>query len=332
MSSGGNSGSKPTKPSSSRRIDLGVSQDRLAHTSLYTRVENAKKAVIAILEDTSNWPEDSVIAVKELLETINNAPDLKNIQVELTPTPGELQNSIEQFAVCVRPASPLIVWALNEPLARRRAMEDVCARLKKTYRKYGSKREFADVVKYPFASLSKDGCRTALRECRNNIGKALAALRDHLPDDPVTHYPLAGQVNKNLIAPSSSQNNSTNVDVEITPISQAPGNQPNLLAGTAGKAGVPVQQQTPLSAATRPSDDQIRPELTPERRRERLEVARTTFETIEALSGTIPVVGSYIGAGSKVGLAVVKMVQVKEIYASSFAFLPSDTYLRQDNG
>ncbi|KAG8971126.1 hypothetical protein FRC05_011495 [Tulasnella sp. 425] len=249
MSSGGTSGSRPTKPSSSRRIDLGDSQDRLAQTNLYTRVENAKKAVHAILEDTSNWPQDSVIAVKELLETINNAPDLNNIQAELTPTPGELQNSIEQFAV---------------------ATEDVLARLKKTYRKYGSKREFADVVKYPFASLSKDGCGIALRGCRNDIDKALAAIWDHLPDDPVTHYPLGGQVNKSPTAPSSGQNNPTSVDTDTTPVLQASGNQPNLLASTNWKAGVPVQQETP-GAATRPSDDPTQPEPTPARRRERLE-------------------------------------------------------------
>ncbi|KAG8940193.1 hypothetical protein FRC04_005597 [Tulasnella sp. 424] len=124
-------------------------------------------------------------------------------------------------------------------------MEDVCARLKKTYRKYGSKREFADVVKYPFALLSKDGCGIALRGCRNDIDKALAALRDHLPDDPVTHYPLGGQVNKSPTAPSSGQNNPTSVNAETTPVSQASGNRPNLLASTTGKAGVPTQQQTP---------------------------------------------------------------------------------------
>lgn len=49
----------------------------------------------------SNWPQDSVIAVKELLEAINNAPDLKDMPFEPTAIPRELQDSIEQFALCV---------------------------------------------------------------------------------------------------------------------------------------------------------------------------------------------------------------------------------------
>lgn len=60
-----------------------------------------------------------------------------------------------------------------------------------------------------------------------------------------------------------------------------------------------------------PPTVQGKPENPTERLRERVEVARAAFEVIEAISGTIPVVGSYVGAGAKVGLAVVEMVQVK---------------------
>lgn len=192
MSSGGNSSSRPTRTSSSRRTNLAISQDQPPQNSLYTRVAKAKEAANAILQDTSNWPQDLAIAVKELLEAINNAPHLNNIPFESTGIPGELETSMEQFAL---------------------AMEDVCARLKQTHRKYGSNREIADMIKYPFSPRNKDRCETALRGCRNNIDKALAALRDYLPDDPVTQY-----------------------------------------------------------LATGPSDNQVQPDLTPARRRARLEI------------------------------------------------------------
>ncbi|KAG9043872.1 hypothetical protein FS837_009040 [Tulasnella sp. UAMH 9824] len=40
-----------------------------------------------------------------------------------------------------------------------------------------------------------------------------------------------------------------------------------------------------------------------------LTAARKTFKTVEVLSGTIPIVGNYVGAAAKVGLAVVRMAE-----------------------
>ncbi|KAG8901506.1 hypothetical protein FRC00_006657, partial [Tulasnella sp. 408] len=88
---------------------------------------------------------------------------------------------------------------------------------------------------------------------------------------------------------------------------QAPDTDPNVL-GNSLKGAVLIQQPAGKSQHAF-STVQAKSEDPPERRREKLEVARTTFETIEAVSGTIPVVGSYVGAGAKVGLAVVKMVK-----------------------
>ncbi|KAG8944639.1 hypothetical protein FRC04_001679 [Tulasnella sp. 424] len=221
MSSGGNSGSRPTKPSSSRQIDPEISQNQLPQSSLYTRIDNAKKAVTAILQDKSNWPQDSVTAVTELLQTINNAPDLRDIPFESIP--GGARDSIKQFTL---------------------VMEDVCARLKKTHRKYGSNREFADVIKYPFASLSKDGCCTALQGCRNDIDKALAALQGELADDSVAQYPLKGKLSEGPAAPAGNQNQPTDADAGTKPVSQPPGNESNLSAGTSGEA-VSTPQPSP---------------------------------------------------------------------------------------
>lgn len=86
-------------------------------------------------------------------------------------------------------------------------------------------------------------------------------------------------------------------------------------------AGISIQQPAAAAAQKASPSDQNQPEQAATRRRERLGVARTTFETIEAISGTIPVVGSYVGAGAKVGLVVVQMIQVRGFPVSNVVHL-----------
>lgn len=65
-------------------------------------------------------------------------------------------------------------------------------------------------------------------------------------------------------------------------------------------------------------------------RREWLEPARKTLTAIEAISGTIPVVGSFVGAAAKIGLALVSTLQVTHLY---FPFVASPSNLRSlDHG
>ncbi|KAG8940191.1 hypothetical protein FRC04_005595, partial [Tulasnella sp. 424] len=258
MSSGDNIGGGTTKPSSSRRADPEISRNQLSQASLYTRVEDAKREASSILQETSNWPRDSATAVKGLLETINDTPDLRDIPFEPNSMPDGLRAAIEQYSS---------------------VMKDVGERLKKTYSKYGSNRKFSDVVKYPFAPLSKDGCGAALRGCRNDIDKALAAVRDHLEDNPVTR-----QANESPADPARNRNHPTDADAEPTPVQQPPGNEPNLFARTPEKA---ISQSPSVAEAS--SVDHTQSEQAIARRRERLEIAQTTFETIEGISGAIPV-------------------------------------------
>lgn len=44
--------------------------------------------------------------------------------------------------------------------------------------------------------------------------------------------------------------------------------------------------------------------------------ARKTFKTIEVLSGLIPGLGNFVGAGAKVGLAFVTMIEVRLVASS----------------
>lgn len=57
-------------------------------------------------------------------------------------------------------------------------------------------------------------------------------------------------------------------------------------------------------------------------RRNTLDIAKRIFSTVDIISGTIPGVGNYIGAGAKVGLACVGMVQVRRFFASHFHTQP----------
>lgn len=63
---------------------------------------------------------------------------------------------------------------------------------------------------------------------------------------------------------------------------------------------------------------------------EALTIARKTFKSVEIGSGAIPVVGSYVGAAAKVGLAFVDMLQVHCIaWILSIIALTRSVYLRR---
>ncbi|KAG9047407.1 hypothetical protein FS837_002303 [Tulasnella sp. UAMH 9824] len=267
-------------------------------TNFSDRLEIAKKQATLILQvvippisgtalslqdpqDTSNWPKGSTILVKELFDIISNAPTLQEKPFKSHSITPEAQDSIERFTM---------------------VMEDVCARLNKAYKKYGSNRELSDVIRHPFSSLTKDGCRTALLKCKDDVGKALTSLQANVF---ATEHPLDVEVDAGAPTPNSASNHPTSsANTKSAPPS--PSTQTNLSSST--DEDVLAQQPTP-SALNASSSAQNQEQATV-RRRERIDVARTTFETIEAISGTIPVVGSYVGAGAKVGLAVVKMIQV----------------------
>lgn len=193
MSNGGNIGDPSARLSASVGISSATIQDGTSVNSLCSRVQAAKEAATSILQvrapvllytsfptkyvpkDPLNWPQDSTIAVQELLETISNAPNLQRMPLSAGPMPKRLWDSLESFTMYV----VLLCDSIFGPLrsTNHRVMEDVYRRLDKIYKKYGTKREFSDKVRHPFASLSKDGCSTALRGCRNDVENAMAALR-----------------------------------------------------------------------------------------------------------------------------------------------------------
>ncbi|KAG8967235.1 hypothetical protein FRB90_010899, partial [Tulasnella sp. 427] len=67
---------------------------------------------------------------------------------------------------------------------------------------------------------------------------------------------------------------------------------------------------TTASPAQKPSTNTpIKPETNKSFRRDGLTIARKTFKSVDAASGMIPVVGSYVGGAAKVGLSIVELIQ-----------------------
>ncbi|KAG8937584.1 hypothetical protein FRC04_010603, partial [Tulasnella sp. 424] len=74
-----------------------------------------------------------------------------------------------------------------------------------------------------------------------------------------------------------------------------------------------VAPQSPIPVTSPgPDEEQVvredQAKSTP-RRQDWLSGAKTTFNVVEGISGTIPVIGSYVGAAAKVGAAIVEIVQ-----------------------
>lgn len=74
--------------------------------------------------------------------------------------------------------------------------------------------------------------------------------------------------------------------------------------------GTSAQQTANPSTGNLAPGGSCRPDGKSSIRSKGLGLAKTTFKTVDAISGTIPVAGSYIGAAAKVGLVVVEMVEV----------------------
>lgn len=76
---------------------------------------------------------------------------------------------------------------------------------------------------------------------------------------------------------------------------------------------------------------------TPQDRKERspnndgaLILARKTFNSMEIAAGAMPVVGGYVGAVARVGLAFVEMLQVSDIFLILFQFNPHICFTADD--
>lgn len=94
---------------------------------------------------------------------------------------------------------------------------------------------------------------------------------------------------------------------------QAPSTNPNLLASSPQKA---ISRPQPAVDAGKPrsqaSNAQDLPDKAVGQRRERLDGVKRTFETIEAITGVIPIFGFGVGIVARVALAVIKIIHIMD--------------------
>ncbi|KIO30569.1 hypothetical protein M407DRAFT_20295, partial [Tulasnella calospora MUT 4182] len=171
-----------------------------------------------------------------------------------------------------------------------RVLEDVHTSLKKASEKYGTKeRGLRDQFKHRVSSFRKSKCLDTLQACLKDISAVLAPLRVSLDEE-------------------ASRGEFADEGSEVAPEALAVPSMP-----------LPTSSPSPEPLTT-PADSQTPPSpLTPNNQGERhlirgeaLNVARKTFKTMEIASGIIPVVGSYVGAAAKVGLAFVESIQTMD--------------------
>ncbi|KAG8915322.1 hypothetical protein FRC01_003707, partial [Tulasnella sp. 417] len=68
--------------------------------------------------------------------------------------------------------------------------------------------------------------------------------------------------------------------------------------------------ETPSGLKEEPGVNETDPDVSSARRKERLDWANKIFKGVETVSGSLPIVGSYVGAAATVGLACVELAQV----------------------
>lgn len=122
-----------------------------------------------------------------------------------------------------------------------------------------------------------------------------------------------------------------NVTVEDSEISSGLRDQPTMAPFDVSHAPEPpvssgLQTETPVQPAPEDRERltphkgavQASPPDVPDDRENRnpirkavLTAARKTFETVDVVSGAVPIVGDYIGVAAKIGLAAINIVEVK---------------------
>lgn len=176
-------------------------------------------------------------------------------------------------------------------MVTRSTMESARRTLQEASNKYGAREKgFGTRVKYLFTHLDQNQCTEVLEACQNDVKDALAALS-------TSGIPLLAHGVQS---------------VKITDDPDVPETDSSLPIVSSQTLSTPVPAQHPPRAGS----------AGPSRRGKSLGAIKTTLDTIEAASGAIPIVGSYMGAAAKVGDIIVQMIQVKR-----FVFLPTESLL-----
>ncbi|KAG8912917.1 hypothetical protein FRC00_003489, partial [Tulasnella sp. 408] len=322
MTSDSNVGQPPTEhPAAMPPRRRQTNQSQASAATFYKRVKDARSVAITILESTE-WPQRSRTAAEELLKAIENSPNDQSFSADSDDVPADLRQAVEQFTSILR---------------------EVSVKLDKISKKYGTrKRGIRERIKYFLAMLREGRCDQILRTCQADVNTASNVIRerwgdgatDDLGSSPrsrVTHPTTlrspnqepnvssaqdhapgtaqkdervrsTGTLGSNAMAPASPN------DLE-QPKGHSKSPTPIISSSSPPEANPPRNQPSTAQPQQNQSPNVPENESKKSRRQDYLNVANKVFAGVEAVSGVIPIVGSYVGAAAKVGLTCVEMVQ-----------------------
>ncbi|KAG9031543.1 hypothetical protein FS837_002952 [Tulasnella sp. UAMH 9824] len=263
------------------------SHSQTPHSDMSRRAEAVRTAVISILKDT-DWPKVVTDDVQALIKTMNALADIDKVTTNETKILGDPKVSIKSV--------------LNE-------LESVHLRLKEESDKYGAKksvlrRGFKKLVSRPDATR----CSGVLKACRSDVEKSSVILKSLFSNPDTTN-----EQHFSKIAEGQTTVDSRLPGTQTPPATAtlAPTAAPNPAASPAYSDN-PQLGSTQIPEATQASSTGPSKEKGSSRCGKLLSNAKQAFKFAEALSGALPVVGSYVGAVAKVGSTVVDMIQAMD--------------------
>ncbi|KIO18040.1 hypothetical protein M407DRAFT_32279 [Tulasnella calospora MUT 4182] len=241
--------------------------------SLAKRVESLKNEVASVVKNTE-WPTESTDAAAGLLNTINSSPEISH---NLARMNQELQKLVERYI---------------------QTLDDVRIQLKDASSKSGMKRwKFLQRIK-SLTSNRPSKCTLLLQTCQDDISKAMGALHKRLDHERVT--------DKEGVNGPVSQSEAQ-FDSKLQSLAQQvpTGTAERELTTDDSTANILPSEQPASNTSKAPKNQSPISDKT-------LSIARKTFKSVEIGSGAIPLIGSYVGAAAKVGLAFVEMLRTMD--------------------
>ncbi|KAG8895301.1 hypothetical protein FRC01_012455, partial [Tulasnella sp. 417] len=222
----------------------------------------------------TEWPTDSTNSAKGLLDTINSSPDISRNMAGMRQ---ELQIILEDYI---------------------QILEAIRNRLKDASSKSEMKRwRFLERIR-SLASNRPSKCTLLFQLCQDDVSKNLKALNNRLDyeraeeKESVDGLESPPQALLHSPAQLPTQNPPTEISQEGTTADDTP------------LKSLPPQEPQPIPHEDRKERSPIGDVA--------LTTVRKTLQSVEIASGAIPVVGSYVGAAAKVGLAFVEMLQTMD--------------------
>ncbi|KAG8992122.1 hypothetical protein FRB90_001082, partial [Tulasnella sp. 427] len=262
----------PASANTSMATTSGAQASVPVEASLAQKAESVKAAIVKILNDTT-WPRRSTSIVQEFVRSLTDVPSLADIPQDESgisvSARGSLQNCIS-------------------------VMETVQVKLDAAADTYGETNIFR---KFKNAIRSSDKkCSVLLQECQVDAKAALSSLP--LSNECINQPASTGV---NIDSPAQPGDSGT-----VSPPILPP--QPAVTQGSIGvvsnhraPSASPAQPQPAAPSIERPTDGADRGKL--------LGAMKGTFDMVEGVSGTLPIVGSFFSAAAKVGKIIVQTIQ-----------------------